>query len=278
MTINILSIIKNALTEDIGTGDITTNCTVAADTILQGQLIAKSNGVIAGLEVARQVFAAVDKTILFKSLVQDGVEVKKGQVIAKVKGNGCAILSAERVMLNFLQRMSGIATMTQQFVERVQGTKAVILDTRKTVPGLRVLDKLAVKMGGGENHRFGLFDMVMIKDNHIAAAGSITKAVEKVREGDDKSRKIEVEVKNLGELKEVLGLKVDRIMLDNMSLEMMSKAVEIVDGQIPLEASGNVNLENVAEIAKTGVDYISVGALTHSVKAMDVTFLIDMEP
>ena len=278
MTINILSIIKNALTEDIGTGDITTNCTVVADTVLQGQLIAKSAGVVAGLEVAQHVFETVDKTILLKSLVQDGVEVKKGQVIAKVKGNGRAILSAERVMLNFLQRMSGIATMTQQFVERVQGTKAVILDTRKTVPGLRVLDKLAVKMGGGENHRFGLFDMVMIKDNHIAAAGSITKAVEKVREGDDKSRKIEVEVKNLGELKEVLGLKVDRIMLDNMSLEMMSKAVEIVDGQIPLEASGNVNLENVAEIAKTGVDYISVGALTHSVKAMDVTFLIDMEP
>ncbi|MBT3261366.1 carboxylating nicotinate-nucleotide diphosphorylase [bacterium] len=274
MTINILSIIKNALTEDIGTGDITTNCTVVADTVLQGQLIAKSAGVVAGLEVAQHVFETVDKTILLKSLVQDGVEVKKGQVIAKVKGNGRAILSAERVMLNFLQRMSGIATMTQQFVGRVQGTKAVILDTRKTVPGLRVLDKLAVQMGGGENHRFGLFDMVMIKDNHIAAAGSITKAVEKVREGDDKSRKIEVEVKNLEELQEVLRLPVDRIMLDNMSLEMMARAVEIVDGQIPLEASGNVNLENVAEIAKTGVDYISVGALTHSVRALDVTFLI----
>ena len=200
--------------------------------------------------------------------------MEKGVEIARITGQGRAILSGERVALNLLQRMSGIATLTRQFVEAVRGTSAVILDTRKTMPGLRMLDKCAVRLGGGQNHRFGLYDMVMIKDNHIAAVGSITQAVAQVRAHDQQRRPIEVEVKNLEELAETLPLNVDRILLDNMTPAMMRDAVRLTNRRVPLEASGNVSLENVAAIAATGVDYISIGKLTHSAKALDISLLL----
>jgi nicotinate-nucleotide pyrophosphorylase (carboxylating) len=185
------------------------------------------------------------------------------------------LLSGERVALNFLQRMSGIATLTRQFVERTSGTSVTVLDTRKTVPGLRLLDKWAVRLGGGQNHRFGLYDMTLIKENHIAAVGGISEAVARVRECDERKRAIEIEVKNLTELREVLSLDVDRIMLDNMSLEEMREAVTVAAGRVPLEASGNVDLDNVAAVAATGVDFVSIGMLTHSVKALDISLLFD---
>ncbi len=198
-------------------------------------------------------------------------------MIATVRGPGQVLLTAERTALNFLQRMSGIATLTAQYVAAVQGTKAKILDTRKTAPGLRLLDKAAVAQGGGTNHRHGLYDMVLIKENHIAAAGGIRAAVERVRAYDTRHRPIEVEVQTLAELEEALALQVDQIMLDNMNLEQMRAAVRFVHGQTPLEASGNVSLETVAAIAATGVDYISVGKLTHSVEAFDISFLLNQE-
>jgi nicotinate-nucleotide pyrophosphorylase (carboxylating) len=227
--------------------------------------------VVAGLGVVGLTFLLVDEAVQFTPLIADGDQVGIGQEIATVDGPGQALLSGERVALNFLQRMSGIATLTRRFVEAVQGTSAVILDTRKTAPGLRPLDKWAVRLGGGQNHRFGLYDMVLIKDNHIAAVGSISEAVTRVRAKDKRGRPIEVEVKTLAELKEALPLGVDRIMLDNMSLAEMREAVQLTDGRVPLEASGNVSLENVAAIAATGVDYISIGMLTHSVEALDIS-------
>ncbi len=267
-------IIKNALKEDIGDGDITTNSIVHSDTILHGRFIAKADGVVAGLDTARTAFTLLSDNTVFTSFITDGDYVKDRTVIAEVRGPGRALLSAERVALNFLQRMSGIATLTREFVEAVSETKAVILDTRKTVPGLRLLDKRAVELGGGRNHRFGLFDMAMVKENHITAAGGITSAVNQLRKQDQRHRPIEVEVKSLEELREALILGVDRILLDNMSPKLMSEAVKITHGSIPLEASGNVNLDSVAEIAATGVDFISVGALTHSVTAMDISLLL----
>ena len=268
------SIVQRALSEDIGDGDITTDSIIHSDKIFEGRFTAKADGVIAGLDVAELSFLLLDENAVFSPLCSDGDFIKKGTVIAEIRGSGRALLSGERVALNLLQRMSGIATMTQQFVEAVSDTNAVILDTRKTIPGLRLLDKKAVELGGGRNHRFGLFDMAMIKENHIAAAGSITKAVNQIRKHDKKNRPIEVEVKNLNELQETLELNVDRIMLDNMSLEMMREAVKITKGRTELEASGNVNLETVSAIAATGVDFISIGALTHSVKAMDISLLL----
>ncbi|MGD9898654.1 MAG: carboxylating nicotinate-nucleotide diphosphorylase [Calditrichaceae bacterium] len=272
---SILIVVKQALAEDIGDGDVTSICTIPGDTRAAGRMIAKEMGVIAGLEVAGMVFAAIDKSVKFVPVVQDGASVKKGDLIAGISGPARSILEAERVALNFLQRMSGIATLTRKFVKAVEGTSAVILDTRKTVPGLRLTDKWAVRLGGGQNHRIGLYDMVMVKDNHIAAVGSITKAVAMVKEKDKRNRPIEVEVKNLKELEEALGLKIDRIMLDNMSTDEMKQAVKLTDGRIPLEASGNVNPGTVAGIAATGVDYISVGMLTHSVKALDISLLLE---
>ena len=232
-------------------------------------------GVVAGLEVVGLTFALVDEVVQFTPLVADGDQVEIGQVIATVEGPGQALLSGERVALNFLQRMSGIATLTYRFVEAVQGTSAVILDTRKTAPGLRPLDKWAVHLGGGQNHRFGLYDMVLIKDNHIAAVGSISEAVARVRAKDERGRPIEVEVKTLAELQEALPLGIDRIMLDNMSLAEMREAVQLTNGRVPLEASGNVALDTVAAIAATGEDYISIGMLTHSVEALDISLELE---
>jgi nicotinate-nucleotide pyrophosphorylase (carboxylating) len=268
-------IIRRALREDIGDGDVTTRCTVPAQMLLAGRFIAKEAGIVAGLEVARLTFAMLDENVEFTPHVADGECVAAGQVIATVRGPGRALLGGERVALNFLQRMSGIASLARSFATAVQGTQAVILDTRKTAPGLRLLDKWAVRLGGAQNHRSGLYDMVLIKDNHIAAVGGITQAVERVRARDRRKRAIEVEVKNLAELQEALELTVDRIMLDNMSLDQMCEAVRLTDGRVPLEASGNVTLENVAAVAATGVDYISVGALTHSVRALDISLKLE---
>ena len=274
MLIEIKTIILRALQEDIGDGDITTLCTVPPDAMLEGTFLAKEDGVIAGLEVAKLTFSLLDERMQFTSNVTDGDWVEKGQSIASVSGPGQAILSGERVALNFLQRMSGIATLTRRFVEAVRGTAVIILDTRKTVPGLRYFDKWAVRLGGGQNHRFGLYDMVMIKDNHITAVGSLVEAVRRVRTADSRKRAIEVEVKNLAELQEALDLNVDRILLDNMTPAEMREAVRLTNGRVALEASGNVSLENVAAIAATGVDYISIGKLTHSAKAMDISLLL----
>jgi nicotinate-nucleotide pyrophosphorylase (carboxylating) len=275
--VQLKSIIQQALDEDIGAGDITSLATIPADLPCQGEFIAKAEGVIAGLEVVQWTFELVDPQIKFVPHVPDGATVKNREVIGTAYGSGLTLLQGERVALNFLQRMSGIATLTQKFVQGAEG-KAVILDTRKTAPGLRLFDKWAVRLGGGANHRFGLDDMALIKDNHIAAAGGITAAVARMRSylKDQAMAKIpiEVEVKNLEELREVLTLGVDRIMLDNMSLESMAQAVAITQGAVPLEASGNVNLERVGAIAQTGVDYISVGHLTHSVTALDISFCL----
>lgn len=270
----ICDIVRRALDEDIGDGDVTSMCTVPPELMIEGKFITKAAGIIAGLEIARLAFALLDERVQFQAHVTDGTFVESGTVIATVYGAGRTLLSAERVSLNFLQRMSGIATATNQYVKAVAGTKAKILDTRKTVPGLRILDKAAVKIGGGENHRIGLYDMVLIKENHITAAGGITAAVNQVRALDPRGRAIEVEVQTLDELREALPLGVDQIMLDNMNLDQMRSAVAITNGAVPLEASGNVSLETIAQIAATGVDYISVGKLTHSVQAFDISFLL----
>ena len=269
-----LKTIRAALAEDIGSGDVTTECTIPSEQTISARLMAKASGIIAGLEVFEACFKELDEAIQIEFFKKDGQAVQAGEQVARLQGKARPILSAERVALNFLQRMSGIATMTHQMTQRIKGTKAKILDTRKTAPGLRYFDKWAVRLGGGQNHRFGLFDMVLIKDNHIAASGSITQAVARVRSCDKQRRLIEVEVKNLDELKEAMKAGVDRILLDNMDLPTMKQAVAICAGQIPLEASGNVSLNTIREIAETGVDFISVGSLTHSVKALDLSLII----
>jgi len=253
-------IIHRALEEDLGDGDITTLSTVPPRSVLKGTFIAKESGIVAGLEVVRETMNYLDPRISFSARVRDGKHVSKGTVLATVRGNGRALLIAERSALNFFQRMSGIATTTRLYVNAVRKTKAIIVDTRKTAPGLRLLDKWAVRLGGGQNHRFGLYDMVLVKENHIAAAGGISQAVSRVRAADKKKRTIEVEVRNLDELRESLELHVDRILLDNMSLKQMRAAVGMTHGMTALEASGNVSLENVSAVAATGVDIISVGS------------------
>ncbi|MFA5322154.1 MAG: carboxylating nicotinate-nucleotide diphosphorylase [Smithella sp.] len=270
----IIKIIKNALSEDIGTGDITTEVTVNSRKKGRALAIAKEDFVIAGIDVFAATFKCLNKNIKVKALINDGCRAKKGDVIAEVSGSLAGILKAERVSLNLLQRMCGIATLTAQYVKAVQGTKTIILDTRKTVPGLRVIDKMAVRMGGGFNHRVGLYDGVIIKDNHIQAAGGITAAVLAQRKHLSRTMEIEVETENLSEVKESLDCDVDIIMLDNMSISAMKKAVDFVAGRALLEASGNVNLKNVISIAATGVDFISVGELTHSVHAVDISLKI----
>lgn len=262
--------IQRALDEDIGTGDVTTDSIVPAGALIRGDIVAKQPGVLAGLEIARLVFEQLSERIAFQSEVGDGSTVTAGTLIAEVNGSARALLTGERTALNFLGRMSGIATLTQRFVQAVAGTKAVILDTRKTAPGLRAIDKLAVEIGGGQNHRTGLFDMVLIKDNHIDFAGSITAAVDRVRASGTRLE-IEVEVRTLDHLREALSLGVQRVLLDNMSVETMREAVAITGGGAKLEASGNISLTNVRDVADTGVDFISVGALTHSAPVLDVS-------
>jgi nicotinate-nucleotide pyrophosphorylase (carboxylating) len=275
---DIVATICRALEEDIRDGDVTAECTVPADMMLSGRFIAKAEGIVAGLAIAEHTFKLLDADAAFTPLVRDGERVSNRQTLATVSGKCRALLSGERTALNFMQRMSGIATAADRFVQAIAaaGGKARILDTRKTVPGLRLLDKMAFKIGGGVNHRIGLFDMVMIKNNHIAACGgSITKAVAAVRACDARKRPIEVEVRDFAELEEALANTVDRIMLDNMSVDDMRKAVALVNGRTPLEASGNVTLDTVGAIAATGVDFISTGAVTHSVKALDISLWLD---
>ncbi|NLN40117.1 MAG: carboxylating nicotinate-nucleotide diphosphorylase [Smithella sp.] len=274
MNTQIKKIIAAALAEDIGAGDITTQATVGPKKMGKAVAVARQDFVVAGLDVFEAVFKSVNKKIKVKKLIADGQRAKKNDVVAEVEGRLCAILQAERTALNFFQRMCGIATQTARYVQAVRGTGAKILDTRKTAPGLRIVDKMAVRLGGGMNHRFGLFDAVMIKDNHIEAAGGITAAVEAQRKYLKKKMKIEVETKNLGEVKEALACNTDIIMLDNMSNAAMKKAVALIGGRALTEASGNVNLKRVASIAKTGVDYISIGELTHSVRAANISLLV----
>jgi len=263
--------VERALAEDIGTGDVTSLSVLPSGLQLTGQILSKEEGVIAGLEVAACAFRLADEKVKMSPRAVDGEAIGAGRIVAEVVGPAVGILSGERVALNFLQRMSGIATMTRQYVQAVAGTRAVILDTRKTAPGLRVLDKLSVRLGGGQNHRLGLFDMVLIKDNHIAAAEGIAEAVRRARAAVGERLKIEVEVTSLAQLEEALGAGADRIMLDNMDVEEMAEAVGLAGGRVELEASGKVSLDNVADIAATGVDFISVGALTHSVRALDMS-------
>lgn len=270
----ICNIIKAALSEDIGTGDMTTQATVSPSNKGRAQAIAKDDFVVAGLDIFAETFKSLDKSLTVKKWTRDGCRVKKGAVIAEVKGSLANILKAERVALNLLQRMCGIATLSAKYVEAVQGTKTKILDTRKTVPGLRILDKMAVRIGGASNHRIGLYDGVLIKDNHIEAAGGIAAAVAALRKHMRRPMKIEVETKNMREVKEAVACGVDVIMLDNMTNRVMKKAVEYIAGRTLTEASGNVNLRRVAGIAATGVDYISVGELTHSVRAADISLKI----
>jgi nicotinate-nucleotide pyrophosphorylase (carboxylating) len=272
-------LIRLALAEDAGRGDITSDALV--DSKLSGRAViaAKNDGVLAGLTVAKEVFQTVNRRITFKMLRRDGQRVKKGEKIAVIEGKVKAILTAERTALNFLQRLSGIATLTAQYVQKIKGTKAKMLDTRKTTPGLRVLEKQAVKAGGGENHRMGLFDMFLIKENHVKAAGGIAEAIRKAKSKRQKE-KIEVEVRNLSELKEAIAAKPDWIMLDNMNIAQMKMAVRTIrsaSSGMKIEASGNINLRNVRKIALTGVDFISAGALTHSAPALDLTLIL-MEP
>jgi nicotinate-nucleotide pyrophosphorylase (carboxylating) len=281
---SVLSVIQLALAEDLSAegkleahpaqGDVTSMATIPADARLSGYFRAKANGVVAGMPIAEAVFQLVDPTMTFRSSTKDGSLVEKGQILAVAQGSGRSLLAGERTALNYLGRLSGIATLTRRFVEAIKGTKAVILDTRKTGPGLRMVDKYAVRMGGGQNHRVGLFDMLLIKDNHISAAGGIKQAVTRARELYGNRLAIEVEVKNLTELDEAINLHVDRIMLDNMDLDTMRNAVQMTRGRVPLEASGNVNLTNVRQIAETGVDFISSGALTHSAPTLDISMKI----
>jgi nicotinate-nucleotide pyrophosphorylase (carboxylating) len=268
-------IIKYALREDIGPKDLTTVSVISKSQNAIAYVIAKENGIICGLKVAKKIFQHCDPKIKWKAFIKDGNEVEAGDKIVKMKGNLRTLLICERTALNFLQRMSGISTITKKYVDEISLTKTKLLDTRKTAPGLRMLDKYAVKIGGGTNHRFGLYDMVLIKDNHIKAAGSITKAVQQVRKKNKKKFVVEVEVDSIGELKEALSNDVDIIMLDNMDVDEMKHAVQLIDGKVKTEASGKITLENIRKVAETGVDFISVGALTHSVKALDISMEIE---
>jgi len=264
-------IVRAALEEDIGTGDVTTEAIVPAGARAEAVILAKEDGVIAGLSVAEAAFRELDPEVRFTALCRDGDRVSRGQTVARVEGRARAILTAERVALNLLQRLSGIATVTARLCEKVRGTKARVVDTRKTTPGLRALEKYAVRAGGGANHRFGLYDAILIKDNHIALAGGVAAAVAAARDRAGHALKVEVEVESLEQLYEALGAGADIILLDNMDPATMRQAAERVGGRAVLEASGRITEATIAEVARTGVDIISVGALTHSVKALDLS-------
>jgi len=267
--------VRQALSEDIGAGDLTSSLTVAPDRRASAKMRAKVRGVIAGLEVAELAFRELDPLVRWEPYVADGETVNPGVVLAGVEGLARPMLSAERTALNFLQRMSGVATATRELVDLCQG-RATILDTRKTAPGLRALDKYAVAVGGARNHRFGLFDGILIKENHIRASGGIAEAVGRCRQGVPLLTKIEVEVTNFDELRQALDAGADVILLDNMSPAEMRQAAHIAAGRAQLEASGGISRDNLAEVAATGVDFISSGALTHSTKALDISLLIEL--
>lgn len=267
-------LIDLAIEEDINTGDITTESLIPDSLNAVAEMTAKAEGVISGLSLIRRVFEKFEKDIKWTPFVKDGEKVKRGDVILRIEAKYSTLLKGERISLNILQRMSGIATKTADYVNELKGYETEILDTRKTVPGMRIFDKQAVSDGGAKNHRMGLYDLVMIKDNHIKIAGSITKAVEQIRKNVGQGIKIEVETTNLDEVKEALECNVDIIMLDNMSNDLMKEAVMVVAGRTKTEASGNMTIERLKSVAETGVDYISVGALTHSVTALDISMNI----
>lgn len=266
--------------EDINTGDVTTESIIPESMNAVATMTAKQDGVISGLEIVKMVYDRFQDDVVFTPYFKDGDFVKKGEVILKIEATYPTLLKGERLSLNLFQRMSGIATETAKYVRELEGTGTELLDTRKTAPGMRVIDKLAVKHGGGTNHRMGLYDMAMIKDNHIKMAGGIPKAVEQVRSKIDPSIKIEVETTNLDEVRQAIEAGADIIMLDNMSNEAMKEAVDVIKAAgkgIKTEASGNMSIPRLIEVAATGVDYISVGALTHTVKAMDISMNIQIE-
>ncbi len=269
-------LIDLAFAEDIGDGDHTTLCCIPDDAMGKSHLLIKEDGILAGVEVAKRVFARFDPTLHVDVLIKDGSEVKKGDIAMIVSGKIRSLLQTERLMLNIMQRMSGIATMTHRYVKRLEGTKTKVLDTRKTTPGMRMLEKQAVKIGGGVNHRIGLFDMILLKDNHVDFAGGIKNAIGRCHKYlTEKSLdlKIEIEVRNFDEIRQVLDCGgVDRIMLDNFSVEDTKKAVEMIDGKYETESSGGITFDTIRLYAECGVDFISVGALTHSVKGLDMSF------
>ena len=268
-------LIDLSFAEDIGDGDHTTLSCIPADAMGKSKLLIKEEGILAGIEVAKEVFHRFDPTMKVEVFLQDGTPVKPGDVAMIVEGKIQSLLQTERLMLNIMQRMSGIATMTARYVKRLEGTKTRVLDTRKTTPGMRILEKMAVKIGGGVNHRIGLFDMILRKDNHVDFPGGIDKAVGRAKEyckAKNKNLKIELEVRNFDELQQGLALGVDRIMLDNFTPENTHKAVELVNGRVELESSGGITFDTLRDYAECGVDYISVGALTHSVKGLDMSF------
>ncbi len=269
-------LIDLAFAEDIGDGDHTTLCCIPEDAMGKSHLLIKEDGILAGVEVAKRVFARFDPTMKVEVLIEDGAEVKKGDIAMIVTGKIRSLLQTERLMLNIMQRMSGIATMTRRYVKRLEGTKTRVLDTRKTTPGMRMLEKQAVKIGGGTNHRIGLFDMILLKDNHVDFAGGIENAINRCHEylkekGLD--LKIEIEVRSFDEIQRVMACGgVDRIMLDNFSVEDTRKAVEMIGGKYETESSGGITYDTMRPYAECGVDFISVGALTHSVKGLDMSF------
>lgn len=268
------NIIINSIKEDMPSGDITTDNIIDENANSDARMIAKNSGVIAGLDIAKRVFELLDKNVKFEKNVSEGQWVNRGDVIATICGNTRALLKGERTALNILQRLSGIATKTRQYADKIKHVKAKVVDTRKTTPGIRVLEKYAVRVGGGTNHRFCLSDGVLIKDNHIKAAGGIKKAIDLVRDKIPHTIKIEVETETIDEVLEAIDGNADIIMLDNMGLDIMKEAVKIINGKAIVEASGNVNLDSVVGIAETGVDIISVGSLTHSVNAFDISMKI----
>lgn len=266
-------ILRRVLEEDIGTGDVTTLATIPPGTQASAELVAKEDFVLSGIDVAKRVFHLLSAETAFEKLIEDGQSVKRGDVLAWIKGDAAVLLQGERVALNLLQRMCGVATLTAEFVKEIGGTGAIIVDTRKTTPGLRILEKYSVRMGGGGNHRMALYDAVLIKENHVAAAGGISSAVSRARQNVPHTQKVEVEVRNQVEVAEALDAGADILLLDNMSTEDLRAAVEMIDGRAITEASGGVNLETVRDIAETGVRLISVGALTHSYRAVDISML-----
>lgn len=269
-------LIDLSFAEDIGDGDHTTLCCIPEDAMGKSHLLIKEDGILAGVEIAKEVFARFDPTMVVEVLINDGAKVHRGDIAMVVTGKVRSLLQTERLMLNIMQRMSGIATMTHRYVERIEGTGAHVLDTRKTTPGMRMLEKMAVKIGGGVNHRIGLFDMILLKDNHIDFAGGISNAINRCHaylKERNLELKIEIEVRNFDELNQVLECGgVNRIMLDNFTAADTKKAVELINHRYEVESSGNITLDTIRSYAEQGVDYVSVGALTHSVKGLDMSF------
>lgn len=268
-------IIQNALIEDLGDGDHSSLASIDQNATAKACLLVKEDGILAGIEIAKEVFKQVDSNLKLEILLNDGASIKRGDIVFYVSGSAISILSAERTVLNFMQRMSGIATSTNHIVKLVQGTNCTILDTRKTTPGVRIIEKMAVRIGGGDNHRMGLYDMIMLKDNHIDYAGGIKNAIQKTQNylsQTGKNLKIEIEARTLSDVEQIIDIGgVNRIMLDNFTPELLEKAVKIINKRYETEASGNITHDNILEYAKTGVDFISSGALTHHIKSLDLS-------